>query len=122
MEQAEPNMAEHHISLVDGAAIVVLEEEWPALANSSHGTLRGGAYLIARLAVRRHQDGRTLVHLEEQLGGKSKDVGVLLTHATLAGVQQATHALVERQELPATLAEECVAMLVSRGDASFHRE
>jgi hypothetical protein len=115
MEQAEPNMAEHHISLIDGAALEVLEEEWPALANSSYGTLRGGAYLLARLAVRRHQDGRTLIHLEERLGGKSKDMGVLLADATLAEVQQAIHALVQRQELPASLAEECVAMLVSKG-------
>ena len=104
-------MAEHHISLVDGAALVVVEEEWPALANSSYGTLRGGAYLIARLAVRRHQDGRTLVHLEEHVGGKSTHSGVLLGEGTSEVLKQACRALVEQRDLPASLADECLAAM-----------
>jgi hypothetical protein len=107
-------MAEHQISLMDGGTLVASEDEWPALAASSYGTLHGGAYLIARLAVRRHQDGRTLVHLEERAGGKSKHAGVLLSDATRTQLQEAARRLVHQRDLPSSLAEECLAELESK--------
>ena len=104
-------MAELQISLVDGGVFVAAENEWPELAAASFGTLHGGAYLIARLTVRRHEDGRKLVHLEEQVGGKSKHSGALFADATPEGLRQACRALVESRELPASLVDECLGKL-----------
>jgi hypothetical protein len=111
VEQSEPDMAEHQISLVDGGTLVAVDEEWPALASSSFGTLHGGAYLIARLAVRRHRDGRTLVHLAEQVGGKEKHSGVLLGDATPDALHEAGRALAESHELPMSLVDECLGQM-----------
>jgi hypothetical protein len=115
MEQSEPNMAEQQISLIDGGMLVAVEDEWPALATSSYGTLHGGAYLIVRLAVRRHQDGRTLMHLEERVGGKSKHAGALFADATFSQVREAARLLIAERELPSSLAEECLAELGQKG-------
>ena len=58
-------MAEHQISLIDGNVLLAVEDEWPALAASSYGTLHGGAYRIARLAVRRHQADKSQIYVTE---------------------------------------------------------
>jgi hypothetical protein len=97
------------IHLADGASLEVDQEQWRTLGSAAFSTLRGGAYVIARLAVLAHDDGRTVVYVEEQTGGTTTHAGELLD--SVGSVEAAIHRVAAERNVPDHVAAECVASL-----------
>jgi len=64
-------MGSLNIALAEGSYIDTSDDQWPIIATASQHTLVEKDYVTMSLVVRRHADGRHLVHSLVEQGGQA---------------------------------------------------
>jgi hypothetical protein len=105
------------ITLTDRPPVRIVEDEWPVIAQAYDESRRDQTRRNGELVVRRHRDGRTLVHGTLDIasvwtGTESRRDGVLLpADASAAEIVAAIRKAGSECGLPERVIRECIADL-----------